>query len=67
MPLDEVRGRLAELDPARPVIVYDANGQKAYWASRILLQNGFANVSVLTGGFVVWSATQAARSFAPMF
>lgn len=64
IPLDEVRGRLAELDPAKPTVVYDANGQKAYWASRILMQNGFADVSVLTGGFVVWSATQAAKSFA---
>ncbi|HWI51347.1 MAG TPA: FAD-dependent oxidoreductase [Symbiobacteriaceae bacterium] len=58
IPLDELRGRLGELDPARETVVYDQNGQKAYWASRVLVQNGFGSVSVLTGGYEVWRALQ---------
>jgi len=60
IPLDELRSRLGELDAARETVVYDGNGQKGYWAARILAQRGF-RVSSLTGGLVVWSAYQASR------
>lgn len=60
VPLDELRGRLAELDPEQETILYDQNGQKAYWASRILSQSGFRSVAALTGGFVVLSPTGGA-------
>jgi len=59
IPLDELRSRLGELDPGRETVVYDQNGQKAYWASRVLKQNGFGSVVVLTGGYEVWSALQS--------
>jgi NADPH-dependent 2,4-dienoyl-CoA reductase/sulfur reductase-like enzyme/rhodanese-related sulfurtransferase len=65
IPLDELRSRLGELDPGKETVTYDQNGQKAYWASRILAQNGFGSVAALTGGFVVWSAYQAARTQVP--
>lgn len=64
IPLDELRSRLSELDPGKPVLVYDQNGQKAYWASRILMQSGFARVAALTGGYTVWSAFHFARAAA---
>jgi rhodanese-related sulfurtransferase len=40
---------LEELDRARPLVTVCALGKTAYFAGRILAQNGF-NVSSLTGG-----------------
>ncbi|HYF93234.1 MAG TPA: FAD-dependent oxidoreductase [Symbiobacteriaceae bacterium] len=59
IPLDELRSRIDELDPERQTVVYDQNGQKAYWAARILMQSGFRSVAALTGGFEVWSAYES--------
>ena len=49
IPLDELRDRLAELDPARPTVVSCASGQRSYNAGRILKQHGFERVFNLTG------------------
>lgn len=49
IPLGQLRTRLGELDRARPVITVCALGKTAYFAARILSQNGF-HVSALTGG-----------------
>ena len=39
IPLSELRGRLQELDPTRPVVTVCRGGQRAYYAARILSQN----------------------------
>lgn len=49
IPLAALRQRLGELDRNRPVVTVCAFGKTAYFAARILAQNGF-NVSTLTGG-----------------
>jgi NADPH-dependent 2,4-dienoyl-CoA reductase/sulfur reductase-like enzyme/rhodanese-related sulfurtransferase len=49
IPLAALRGRLGELDRARPVVTVCALGKTAYFAARVLAQNGF-QVSALTGG-----------------
>jgi NADPH-dependent 2,4-dienoyl-CoA reductase/sulfur reductase-like enzyme/rhodanese-related sulfurtransferase len=49
IPLPMLRQRLGELDRNRPVVTVCAFGKTAYFAARILAQNGF-NVSTLTGG-----------------
>jgi NADPH-dependent 2,4-dienoyl-CoA reductase/sulfur reductase-like enzyme/rhodanese-related sulfurtransferase len=49
IPLGALRQRLGELDPSRPVVTVCALGKSAYFAARILAQNGF-QVSTLTGG-----------------
>ncbi len=49
IPLAALRGRLGELDHLRPVVTVCALGKTAYFAARILAQNGF-QVSSLTGG-----------------
>jgi rhodanese-related sulfurtransferase len=49
IPLSALRGRLGELDRTRPVVTVCALGKTAYFAARILGQNGF-HVSYLTGG-----------------
>ncbi|MCC6992878.1 MAG: NADH peroxidase, partial [Acidobacteria bacterium] len=49
IPLGALRARLGELDRTRPVITVCALGKTAYFAARVLTQNGF-QVSALTGG-----------------
>ena len=49
IPLGALRGRLGELDRKRPVVTVCALGKTAYFAARILAQNGFG-VSYLNGG-----------------
>ena len=49
IPLTALRQRLGELDRSRPVVTVCALGKTAYFAARILAQNGF-QVSALTGG-----------------
>jgi NADPH-dependent 2,4-dienoyl-CoA reductase/sulfur reductase-like enzyme/rhodanese-related sulfurtransferase len=60
MSLAELRGRVQELDPARPVVTVCRGGQRAYYATRILSQLGFADVRTLTGGML--SADALARA-----
>ncbi len=49
IPVDELRERLEELDPARPVTVSCAVGARAHIACRILKQHGFEVIN-LSGG-----------------
>lgn len=57
IPLGQLRGRLGELDPARPLTAVCAMGKTSYFAARILQQNGFRARS-LGGG---WRLLQGAR------
>ncbi|MGO5022564.1 CoA-disulfide reductase [Lawsonibacter sp. LCP25S3_G6] len=41
LPVDELRERLGELDPAKPVYVMCQTGLRSYVASRLLTQHGF--------------------------
>ena len=50
IPVDSLRGRLAELPRDRPIVAYCQVGQRGYLATRILMQSGF-NVSNLGGGY----------------
>lgn len=50
IPLDELRERLGELDPAKETVVSCASGVRAHVASRILRQHGFVSVGNLVGG-----------------
>jgi len=49
IPLSELRGRIGELDRARPVVTVCAFGKLSYFAARVLKQNGFA-VASYSGG-----------------
>ena len=53
--LDELRQRLAELDPARPTVVFCQVGLRGYLALRILLQHGFRDATNLSGGFKTYA------------
>ncbi|MFW6253468.1 MAG: FAD-dependent oxidoreductase [Chitinivibrionales bacterium] len=54
IPVDDLRGRLEELDKSKEIIVYCQVGLRAYLATRILMQNGY-NVRNLSGGYKTWS------------
>jgi len=53
VPIDELRDRLGELDPARPTVVYCKVGFRGYLAARLLQQSGFGAVENLSGGLLV--------------
>ena len=53
IPLDELRSRLGELPRDREIVVHCQSGQRSYFASRILSQNGF-RVRNLTGSYRTW-------------
>ena len=59
VPLSQLRGRLDELPRDRPVWLYCAVGQRAYFAQRQLLQHGF-DAKNLSGGITTWRALRAA-------
>lgn len=50
IPLGQLRSRLQELNPQKTTVVFCAIGVRAYNAARILMQNGFGEVSVYPGG-----------------
>ena len=64
MPLEELRGRLQELDPAVPLIVSCKVGQRGYYAERLLKQHGF-KVRNLAGGLRMALAQQFVPPAAP--
>ena len=51
IPLDELRERLGELPRDREILVICRSGQRAYYATRILMQNGF-DARVVAGGML---------------
>lgn len=55
IPVNGLRTRLSELDPAKEIMVYCAIGLRGYIAARILKQNGFENVRNLSGGYTTYS------------
>ncbi|MFB6285306.1 MAG: FAD-dependent oxidoreductase [Candidatus Bipolaricaulia bacterium] len=56
IPLGELRERLNELDPNRPVVTVCGIGQRAYFATRLLRQQGFSQVATLSGGMMMQRA-----------
>jgi NADPH-dependent 2,4-dienoyl-CoA reductase/sulfur reductase-like enzyme/rhodanese-related sulfurtransferase len=61
IPLQQLRGRLAELPRNREILVICRSAQRAYYATRILLQNGL-NARNLSGGMLSRSHHAADRS-----
>ncbi|MEZ6141917.1 MAG: FAD-dependent oxidoreductase [Zavarzinella sp.] len=59
IPVDDLRQRMSELAPERPVVVYCQVGQRGYLATRILLQHGY-QVKNLGGGYRTYLLHQPA-------
>ncbi len=59
IPVDTIRDRLDEIPRDKKIVVFCGVGFRAYLSERILRQNGFEEVSNLSGGFKTYSlATQ---------
>jgi rhodanese-related sulfurtransferase len=63
IPLDELRSRVAHLDPQRRTITFCQIGQRGYVAQRILQQRGFSDVRNLKGGYSLARQTRGERLF----
>ncbi|MBX7106780.1 MAG: FAD-dependent oxidoreductase, partial [Gemmataceae bacterium] len=63
IPVDELRGRLAEVPSDRPILVYCQVGQRGYLATRILLQEG-RQVKNISGGFTSFQMESTAQHLA---
>ncbi len=61
IPVDQLRGRLGELPRDKEIIVSCYVGLRAYYAARILMQNGFARVRNLSGGWRTYRAATARK------
>lgn len=57
IPVDELRGRIQELDQSKEIWVYCQVGLRGYTASRILAQRGF-KVRNLTGGYKTYQMSK---------
>lgn len=60
LPLPELRSRLVELPREREIWLNCGVGQRSYYASRVLRQNGFT-VKNLSGGFTTYKYFRALR------
>ncbi|MDR3109491.1 MAG: CoA-disulfide reductase [Planctomycetaceae bacterium] len=60
IPLDELRGRLGELDRSKRIYVTCQVGVRGYAATRILVQNGF-DAYDLSGGYRLWNSVCGER------
>lgn len=60
IPLDELRGRLGELDKNKPVYVMCQSGLRSYLACRILAQEGFDCYN-FAGGYRFYESVKNAR------
>lgn len=59
IPVDEIRTRLNEIPLDKPVYIFCQQGLRGYLAQRILVQNGFDNVTNVSGGYLLWKACSA--------
>jgi rhodanese-related sulfurtransferase len=55
IPMGQVPTRLAELDPARPVVVMCHHGRRSAQVGFLLERSGFREVINLGGGIDAWS------------
>jgi rhodanese-related sulfurtransferase len=60
IPMNEIPGRLAELDPSRPVACLCHHGARSQRVAAFLAQNGFDKVVNVAGGIDAWSASRDA-------
>jgi NADPH-dependent 2,4-dienoyl-CoA reductase/sulfur reductase-like enzyme/rhodanese-related sulfurtransferase len=65
VPVDELRERCHELDPAANTVVYCKVGLRGYVAARILQQHGFAEVYNLTGGLLACPGQRPLEAWRP--
>jgi rhodanese-related sulfurtransferase len=55
IPMGQIAGRLAELDPARETVIICRSGGRSLQVAHFLEQKNFASVANLSGGILAWS------------
>ncbi|AFM18109.1 Zn-dependent hydrolase, glyoxylase [Mycolicibacterium chubuense NBB4] len=61
IPVGQLPGRIDELDPAAPTVVYCAGGYRSSVGASVLRTHGFNDVSDILGGYNAWNeVTQSA-------
>jgi rhodanese-related sulfurtransferase len=55
IPIKDLPQRLGELNPAQKIVVHCQAGGRSSRATQFLLQQGFADVSNLSGGILAWT------------
>lgn len=56
IPMNDVPARLAELDASTPIACLCHHGARSQRVASFLAQNGFENVTNISGGIDAWSA-----------
>ena len=54
IPLQELEGRWAEIDKAKPVLLYCRSGHRSGMALKILRDKGYAQAQHIQGGISAW-------------
>ena len=67
IPVDDLRERLDEVPKGREIVVFCQVGQRAYFAERILRQNGYDEVHNLSGGYETYSMVMQKQSNEDIF
>lgn len=55
IPMNEIPGRLGELNPAEELVVMCRSGGRSMQVAQFLERNGFQSVANLEGGILAWS------------
>ncbi len=55
IPLSQLKMRLQEIRPDKPVYLYCQNGQRTGRAAQVLYKKGYKDLSQLKGGFKKWT------------
>ena len=58
IPMNEIPARIRELDPDHPIACLCHHGARSMSVAAFLINNGFENVSNITGGIDAWSREQ---------
>lgn len=59
IPVSQLSGRLDELDPKKPTVVYCAGGYRSSVGASLMRQRGFRDVSDILGGYNAWEQAVA--------
>ncbi|HUW03915.1 MAG TPA: rhodanese-like domain-containing protein [Acidimicrobiales bacterium] len=62
IPVGQLPGRVDELDPTRPTVVFCAGGYRSSVAASVLRNAGFEDVSDILGGYGAWTEMLAPSS-----
>jgi len=54
VPVGQLPGRITELDPTAPTVVFCAGGYRSSVGASVLRQAGFTDVSDIIGGYGAW-------------